>query len=137
MLFRSVDDRHGEPLTVAATVVSLHSGSFSESEVRHGGIKEFNQGLTAIVRTDNGLTIMLTSLRIPPFSLQQMYSCDIDPTDFKVIIAKGVIAPLAAYGPVCDKVIHVNTPGSTVADMKQLPFKNRRTPLFPFEEPIQ
>ena len=77
--------------------------------------------------------VMLTSLRMPPFSLEQLASCEVDPSRFRVIIAKGVIAPLAAYAPLCERVIHVNTDGATCADMKRLEFRNRRKPMFPFE----
>ncbi|MDF1815953.1 MAG: M81 family metallopeptidase [Verrucomicrobiales bacterium] len=127
------DQSHGDPLVVDCKILSFHEGRFTEPQVRHGGIGEFHQGRTAVVRTAGGVTVMLTSRRVPPFSLEQLTSCGLAPEDFAIITAKGVIAPLAAYGPVCDRVIHVNTPGSTCADMKNLPFRHRRTPLFPFE----
>jgi microcystin degradation protein MlrC len=70
---------------------------------------------------------------MPPFSLQQLISCDIDPTGFQALVAKGVNAPVAAYAPVCPRLIRVNTPGCTTADMTTLDFKYRRRPMFPFE----
>jgi microcystin degradation protein MlrC len=85
------------------------------------------------VRTISGVTVLLSSRRVPPFSLAQLTSCDLDPTQFRVIVAKGVIAPQAAYREVCDRMILVNTPGVTCADMTQLEYKHRRRPMFPFE----
>ncbi len=76
---------------------------------------------------------MLTSLRIPPFSLKQLTSFNIFPGDFDVIVAKGVNAPIAAYAPVCPTIMQVNTPGITQADMTLFKYTNRRKPLFPFE----
>jgi microcystin degradation protein MlrC len=129
-----VDDRHGSPLTVEARVVSLHSGRFREDAPRHGGIVDFDQGPTAVIETlDGSLTIMLTSRRMVPFSLQQILSCQLDPRQFRILVAKGVNAPLAAYRDVCDKFLRVNTIGSTSADLNQLDFRARRRPLFPFE----
>lgn len=128
------DDQHGEPLKVEATVKSLHDGKFSESRARHGGIANFDQGETAIVETDKGVTIMLTSQRTPPFSLAQVTTFGIDPGKFHAVVAKGVIAPMAAYQEVADRFIHVNTPGVTCADMRQLDFQHRRRPMFPFED---
>ncbi len=129
-----VDDRHGRPLLVEVQVVSLHSGHFREDAPRHGGIVEFDQGATATVETIEGnLTIMLTTRRMVPFSLQQIKSCQLDPQQFRILVAKGVNAPLAAYREVCDKFLRVNTIGSTSADLQQLNFVNRRRPLFPFE----
>lgn len=127
------DDLHGEPLVADVNVVSVHDGHFTESEVRHGGKTEFHMGPTAVVQTDYGLTIMLNSHRTPPFSLGQLTSCDIQPDDYQILIAKGVQAPLAAYRPVCPNLIRVNTPGSTSADMEQFDYQYRRKPLFPFE----
>lgn len=128
------DRLHGEPLDVGVEVVSLHSGKFSESLPRHGGITEFDQGRSAVVTVvGHSLTILITSKRIAPFSLQQLLSCEVDPNDYRIIVAKGVHAPLAAYRGVCDEFIRVNTCGATCADLTQLPYENRRNPLFPFE----
>jgi len=125
---------HGTPLAVNATVRSLHNGTYRETEVRHGGRTEEHMGDTAVVDCEDGLTLMLTSRRAIPTSIGMMTSCGLDPADFRVIVAKGVVAPVAAYAPVCSKLIRVNTPGATCADMRQLHYHNRRKPLFPFEE---
>ncbi len=130
------DDQHGTPLVADVTVLSVHDGYFTESQVRHGGKTEYQMGPTAVVQTDFGLTLMLNSHRTPPFSLGQLTSCDINPADFQILVAKGVQAPLAAYSPVCPNLIRVNTPGVTSADMEQFEYQYRRRPLFPFE-PIQ
>lgn len=128
-----VDDQHGSPIECKATVQGLFDGKFQESKPRHGGITKFDQGPTAIVTTDSGVTVMLTSRRMVPFSLEQLRSCDLDPATFDILVAKGVNAPLAAYSEVCPNFIRVNTPGSTCADMTRLEFQNRRRPMFPFE----
>ena len=127
------DDLHGQPLAIEGRVRSLLLGKFQEPEPRHGGITEFDQGRTAILDTNSGLTLMLTSHRMVPFSLQQLIACDLDPTSFRVLVAKGVNAPIAAYREVCQAFIRVNTAGSTCADMKKLQYENRRRPMFPFE----
>jgi len=126
------DNQHGEPVRRECRVVSLHDGRFSESQPRHGGMSKFDQGPTAIVATGN-VTVMLTSRRMVPFSLEQLRSCGLDPSSFDILVAKGVNAPLAAYREVCPSTLRVNTPGSTCADMTQLTFHNRRRPLFPFD----
>ncbi|MCX5661084.1 MAG: MlrC C-terminal domain-containing protein [Planctomycetota bacterium] len=124
---------YAPPLEATVTVQSLHEGKFEETKVRHGGMRHFDMGPTAIVRTDAGLFVQLMTRRVFPTSLVQITSCGLDPTTFGILIAKGVQAPVAAYAPVCVKLIRVNTPGVTDADMRRLTFKNRRRPLFPFE----
>lgn len=131
------DDQHGEPLKGDFRVVSLHDGRFRETEVRHGGYMDCDQGATAILLGDHNMTIMVTSRRMPPFSLQQLISCGLEPAGYQVLVAKGVNAPIAAYKGVCKRLIRVNTPGCTTADMRQLTFHHRRRPMFPFEEGVQ
>ncbi|MFP6613145.1 MAG: M81 family metallopeptidase [Pirellulales bacterium] len=131
------DGRHGLPLKGRFTVISLHDGQFREPEPRHGGMSNFDQGQTAIVKSEFGLTIMLTEHRMPPFSIRQLTSCGLDPSSFQILIAKGVHAPIAAYAPVCKHFIRVNTPGCTTADLGALAYKHRRRPLFPFERDVK
>jgi microcystin degradation protein MlrC len=127
------DGLHGRPLELAVNVVSLHDGIFYETEPRHGGDTSFAMGRTAIVHTGS-LTIMLTSKRTAPFSLQQLLSCDVDSKMFEAIVAKGVHAPVAAYAPVCPTLLRVNTPGVTSANLSHFEFHHRRRPMYPFEE---
>ncbi|MGB7156935.1 MAG: M81 family metallopeptidase [Tepidisphaeraceae bacterium] len=128
------DDLHGKPLRAPVTILSTHDGRFVETQPRHGGKTAYDMGPTAVVRTASGLTVQLTSHRTPPFSLNQLLSCGIDPATFQVIVAKGVNAPIAAYKPACHHILRVNTPGVTTADMTQLLHRHRRRPMFPFEE---
>ena len=127
------DDRHGPPFSAVCTIVDRSSGRFSESQPRHGGFTQFDQGPTVVVRTELGLTIMLTSRRMAPYSLEQLRHTGLDPRSFKILVAKGVHAPVAAYQEVCGQFIRVNTPGVTSADLSGFAYQNRRRPLFPFE----
>ena len=128
------DELHGASLNAEVRVRSLHAGKFQESEVRHGGRTAFDMGPTAIVETDTGIAISLTSRRVVPVSLGLMTSCDLDPAAFQVVVAKGVHAPVAAYEPVCTALIRVDTPGATAADMRGFEYEFRREPMYPFEE---
>ncbi len=128
------DPRQGAPLTATVRVRGLYDGHFSEHEPRHGGRTDYDMGATAVVQMLQGPTVMLTSRRIAPFSLEQLRSCNVDPRDYQIIIAKGVHAPAAAYAPVCSTLIRVNTPGVTTADITRLDYRNRRRPMAPFEE---
>jgi len=127
------DEQHGPPINAKVRVVSLHDGKFTEPNPSHGGWSRFDMGPTAIVETTQGLTIQITSRRTLPVSLLQLTSCGLEPARFRILVAKGVNAPVAAYRAVCSTVIRVNTPGVTTADMKTLHYEHRRRPLFPFE----
>jgi microcystin degradation protein MlrC len=134
LLGGKTDSQHGNPLDVSIKIIATYSGTFRETQPRHGGIVEFDQGPTVVAQViDSELTLMITSKRMVPFSLEQLRSCQIDPRSFHVLVAKGVHAPVAAYREVCDEFLRVNTPGSTCADLFALQFHQRRRPLFPFE----
>jgi len=120
------------PLASEFTVVGLYDGVFEEPAVRHGGQRRFDQGPTAVVE-GAGLTAVLTSLRVAPFSLRQLTAFGVEPGRFRVLVVKGVHAPVAAYAPVCGRLVRVNTPGITSADLTTFAYTRRRRPLFPFE----
>ena len=124
---------YGPPLSGEFELLGCYDGQFTDMRVRHGGFTHYDQGRSAVVRKD-GLTILLNSRRIPPFSTGQLTSCDLDPKQFKIMAAKGVHAPLAAYEEFCERFMRVNTPGVTTADLSQLEYHERRRPLYPFEE---
>jgi microcystin degradation protein MlrC len=127
------DHRHGQPFRASVEIRGFYDGKFSETEPRHGGFLHFDQGPTAITETDRGLTIMLTTKRMVPFSIKQLTSCGLDPARFRILVAKGVHAPVAAYAPVSKHLIRVDTPGVTSADLTRLTYHHRRRPMFPFE----
>ncbi len=128
------DARHGAPLPVQVEVLALHDGRFHESQARHGGWADFDMGRIAVVRTDRDMTVMLTSSRLFPVSARQWTAFGIDISDYRVIVAKGVHAPVTAYQEICKRFVRVNTPGVTTADMTALTYLRRRRPLYPFEE---
>lgn len=125
----------GPPLDAEVTVLGLYDGQFSETQPRHGGKTGGDMGPTAVVQTDDGMTIMLMSRREGvSSSIQPLLACGLNPAEFDLIIIKGVHAPVGAFAEICPTLIRVNTPGVTTADMQALPYRHRRKPLFPFEE---
>jgi len=129
------DQLHGKPFESEMQVLEFYEdGHFHESRPRHGGMTDADQGPTVLLRSPTGVTVMLTSRRMPPFSLSQLTSFGVDPASFRLLVAKGVNLPVAAYEEVCDHMVRVNTAGVTTADMRQLDYRHRRQPLFPFED---
>ena len=127
------DASHGTPIRIQGKLRGIHKGAFTEDEPRHGGQREFNQGVTAVIDTHENHVIILNSIRTPPFSLHQITSLGIDPQEMSIIIVKGVVAPIAAYASIAERIIAVNTIGSTSADVHSFRYRHRRRPLYPFE----
>jgi len=127
------DPAQGGPARVEGTVRSLSDGRFVEPEARHGGMRENHQGLTAVVDTDDGHTVVINSLRIMPVSLEQLKSAGVDPRACRFIIVKGVTAPLAAYAPIASAIIAVDSPGVTQAGPETFAYELRPRPLYPLD----
>ena len=124
-----VDDEHGPTLTVEGTVRTLHDGKFIETEVRHGGGRDWDQGLTAVLATSGGL-LVLDSKRTPPMSFNQLRSVGIMPEQQEIFVAKGSVAPRAAYEPVSARIMEVDSGGATSISRPPEAFQLARKGLY-------
>lgn len=115
------------------TVRLLSDGLFTERKVRHGGWNHCDQGLTAVVETAADHTVILTSRRMAPMSIEQIRSVGVIPENKAILIVKGVIAPQAAYREVAASIVLVDTPGPTANDPASFTYQHRRRPMFPME----
>ena len=123
------DDLHGKPVRVRGKVKSLHNGEYIETEVRHGGGRYFALGLSAVIEVDGSTRddknyLVVTTERSSPNSIHQIVSLGIYPERQKILVAKGTIAPRAAYEPVAAKIIVVDSPGSTAVNPARFKFHN-------------
>jgi microcystin degradation protein MlrC len=93
----------------------------------------FDGGTRAVVETDGGGTIQLTALPAMTMTLDQHYTAGTDPRRYDLVVAKGVMSPQPAYGPIASRMVYVDTPGISTADTRVLGHRHRRRPMFPFE----
>ena len=126
------DNLHGDPVAIQGKVRLIHDGQFIETQPRHGGQRYHNQGLTTVVVVGDSL-VVLTSRRQTPFSLQQLLSLGIDPTEMRMIVVKAAVAYRAAYEPIAGQIIEVDTPGLTAVNPLHFEYHNVRRPLFPLD----
>jgi microcystin degradation protein MlrC len=144
----SSGELHGPPVRIRGVVRSLHDGKWVESEARHGGRRQNDQGHTAVLDLSDGNLVVLNSLRTPPFSLGQLTSLGIDPKAAKVIVVKAAVAYKAAYAAIWDRglspaepgftaaprggtIIEVDTPGLTAINAARFNYKRIRRPMYP------
>ena len=126
------DNLHGDSVAIQGKVRLIHDGRFIETQPRHGGQRYHNQGLTTVVAVEDSL-IVLTSRRQTPFSLQQLLSLGINPSEMQMIVVKAAIAYRAAYEPIAGQIIEVDTPGLTAVNPLHFEYHNVRRPLFPLD----
>jgi microcystin degradation protein MlrC len=125
--------RISSPIELAGTVRILSDGRYIETQVRHGGWTYNDQGITAVVETEQQHTVVFTSRRMAPMSLEQILSLGIHPERKRILIVKGAVAPRAAYAPVAGEIVVVDTPGVTADDPGSFEYRRRRRPLYPLE----
>jgi microcystin degradation protein MlrC len=89
-----------------------------------------------VLETTLGHTLLLTTRLVMPISLEQLRSAGVQPERLRVIAAKGVVSPRAAYDRVATRTILVDTAGVTAADPTRFDYRARRRPLFPWERKI-
>lgn len=129
------DDMHGKPVRIRGRVRSLHEGRYVETEIRHGGGRYWDMGRTAVIHVDgsnldNPNLVLLTTERSSPNSAHQLISNGIYVQRQKIIVAKGAIAPRAAYEPIASRLIPVDTPGATAVNPARFEYQRVREGLF-------
>ena len=83
----------------------------------------FDMGDCAVV-THEGITILLTSVKTPPFDLGQWRSQGIEPTKLGVIGVKAAVAHRRAYDPIAARMLWVDTPGPCSSSIRSLPYRH-------------
>ena len=79
----------------------------------------------------NGIKILLSSRKTPPFDLGQLRSQGIIPEDLWVIGVKAAVAHRRAYDKIAKGSYTVTTPGPCTSALKTLPYQRLRKPVFP------
>jgi microcystin degradation protein MlrC len=95
------------------------------------GVQE-DQGRTAVVNT-GGVSVVLTERRMPMWNLQQLRELGIEPTKLRIVVVKAAIAYRAAYAPIASKIIEVDTPGLSAADVRSLSYTRLERPMYPID----
>ncbi|MFA6543298.1 MAG: M81 family metallopeptidase [Limisphaerales bacterium] len=124
------------PLTLEVEFLRCGGGKFKledkQSHLASMCGDHFDMGECAVAR-HHGLTILLTSHKTPPFDLGQWRSQGIEPTQLSVIAVKAAVAHRRAYDPIAARMLWVDTPGPCTSNLKPLPFRKVRRPIFPLD----
>jgi len=130
------EDIGAEPLPLVVEVVSRSDGRF-EAEDREGHLVrpssgEVRMGPCAVVR-HGGVTILLTSRRTLPSDFAQWRSQGVDPESFFVVGVKASTEHRDVYAPIAAAGYAIDLPGPCAANLRRLPFRNVRRPIYPLD----
>ncbi len=125
------------PVTLEVQLISRSDGVFElEDKNSHlvGSLgKIIHMGPCAVVK-HRGLTILLTSKKLPPFDLGQWRSQGINPEELSMIGIKAAVGHRVAYGKIMSEEFTVNTSGPCTSDITRLPYTRLRRPVFPLDK---
>ena len=93
-----------------------------------------DQGTTAVVETAGEHTVVLTSKRMAPMSLEQILSLGIHPERKRILIVKGWWRPERHMRRLRRAIVLVDSAGVTSDNPRQFDYRHRRVPLFPLED---
>ncbi len=124
------------PLKLTVTLGKLTDGLFTlhdqQSHLASMVGSRFDMGRCAVVECQ-GITILLTSNRTPPMDLGQWYHVGIDPALFSFVGVKAAVAHRRAWDTISKGNVWVSTPGPCSSDLKRLPYRHIRRPIFPLD----
>lgn len=123
-------------VAVEATLLSRSDGRFTlEDRNSHLAAMQgihVDMGSCATVRAD-GVDILITSKKTPPFDLGQLRSQGIVPETLRFVGVKAAVAHRRAYDRITAASYWVNTPGPCPSDLTRLPYRHLRRPIFPLD----
>lgn len=129
------DNLHGDSVRIRGRVKTIHDGRFLETAVRHGGGRYWDMGLSAVIEVEGSTPdlpnlLLINPKRVIPFSLNQLIAAGIFPEQMRILVAKGTVAPRAAYEPVSARIIEVASGGVTAVNPAYFEYKNIRRDLW-------
>jgi len=123
------------PVTLEIELVSRSDGRFELEDLKSQIVvlgRKIDMGTSVVVR-HRGLTVLLTSKRLAPMDLGQWRSQGIDPQKLSVIGIKAAVGHRRAYDPIASASFTVRTRGPCTSDLRQLPYKHIRRPVYPLD----
>ncbi|HBJ82599.1 MAG TPA: microcystin degradation protein MlrC [Verrucomicrobiales bacterium] len=117
------------PVELEVELVELNDGRF-ELEDKNSHLASmcgdvFDMGRCAVVQ-HGGITILITSVKTPPFDLGQWHSQGIAVEKLSVVAVKAAVAHRRAYDKIAARMLWVDTPGPCSSHLAALPYRHCR-----------
>ncbi|MBP8265247.1 MAG: M81 family metallopeptidase [Zoogloea sp.] len=127
----TLDPGRFQPLAVTARVRLLSEGNFrSES---FGEV--WRSGPTAVLEVDN-FTVVATSRAVSLYDRALFFAHGQDPCRFDAVVVKSPHCEHHMYAAWCARMINVDAPGSTSANLRRLGHTRCPRPIFPLDQPV-
>ena len=124
----TVDVERHSPVECEVYVQRLHDGHFTEETGARA-----RAGKTAVLTTGTN-SIMVTEFPVSIMGRRVFEERGLNPIDFDLVVCKSPNGFRAHFDPICERVVAVDCPGSTSANLKSLPYKTIARPMYPLDE---
>ena len=124
------DSGRFQPVTVKARVKSLHDGEFAYED---GTLA--NAGRVAVL-VSGTIHILATERSVYVVGKRVFQAHGLEPADFDLVVVKSPNGFRTWYESIAGKIVSVDVPGSTSANLKSLPFQHCVRPIFPLDDNV-
>ncbi len=127
----TLDPRRFEPLEIEATVRMLSDGRIrSESFGGH-----WYAGRTAVLES-GGLTLVATTRAVHLYDRSLFLAHGLDPRHFDAVVIKSPHCQHHMYAAWCARMVNVDAPGATSANLRSLGHTQCPRPIFPLDTDV-
>ena len=127
----SLDTKRFRPHPIRATVRMLSDGRFRSESFG----QTWFAGTTAVLQADN-VTLVVTSRPVHLFDRSLFLAHGLDPRQFDLVVVKSPHCQPHMYADWCARLINVDAPGSTSANLPTLGHTRCRRPIFPLDADV-
>ncbi len=117
-----------QPLQLQARVKSLHDGEFRYEDGTEG-----RGGRTAVVVAGSH-HVLITEQPVYVVGRRVFQQHGLEPQDFDLVVVKSPNGFRTWYESIADRIVPVDVPGSTSANLRSLPYEKCVRPMFPLDE---
>lgn len=125
----AIDSARFQPLEIEARVRLLSDGKFRSESFGW----PWDSGHSAVLEADN-LTLVVGTRPVSLFDRSWFYANGQDPRHFNLVVVKSPHCEHHMFADWCAKLINVDAPGSTSANVKSLGHQKCARPMFPLDD---
>lgn len=120
------------PIEIAGRVRLLSNGDFTNKGMGFQGVV-FRRGRTAVLEIGQ-IALVVMERPVIQWDPELYRSLGLEPRDAQIVIVKSPAAFRAAYEPLAAEVAVIDAPGVCSPNLRALPWKLARRPIFPLDE---
>ena len=124
----AIDTQRHDPFELEATVKSIADGEFTYE----GGLKG-EAGRTVVLAAGRH-RIMVTERPVMWVGRRVFQSQGLEPLDYDLVVCKSPNGFRVHYEEIANRIVSVDVPGGTSANLKSLPYRRITRPMYPLDE---